>query len=77
MENFDFELAWRITSYKVTVVKNGREVSSATNAGAQFSESLKNTIRSSGSGTTFEFTEIKAQSIAGVKNLENITVRIR
>ncbi|HOF15658.1 MAG TPA: gliding motility protein GldM [Bacteroidales bacterium] len=77
MENFDFELAWRITSYKVTVVKNGREVSSATNAGAQFSESLKNTIRASGSGTTFEFTEIRAQSIAGVKNLENITVRIR
>lgn len=77
MENFDFALAWRITSYKITVVKNGREVSSNTIAGAQFSESLKNTIRSSGSGTTFEFTEIKAQSIAGVKNLENITVRIR
>ena len=66
MENFDFELAWRITSYKVTVVKTDVKFP-ATNAGAQFSESLKNTIRSSGSGTTFEFTEIKAQSIAGVK----------
>ncbi len=77
MENFDFALAWRITSYKVTVVKNGREVSSTTNAGAQFTESLKGTIRAATAGTTFEFTEIKAQSIAGVKNLENITVRVR
>lgn len=77
MENFDFELPWRITSYRITVVKNGREVASKTNSGSQFSSDIQNTIRSATSGTTFEFTEIKAQSIAGVKNLENITVRIR
>jgi gliding motility-associated protein GldM len=77
MENFDFALPWRITSYRITVVKNGREVASKTNSGSQFSAEIQNAIRSATSGTTFEFTEIKAQSIAGVKNLDNITVRIR
>lgn len=77
MENFDFSLAWRITSYKVTVVKNGREVSANTNQGAQFSSQLQGAIRSATAGTTFEFSEIKASSIAGAKNLETIIVRIK
>ena len=77
MENFDFSLAWRVTSYKVTVVQNGREVSSRTNQGAQFSSQLQGAIRSARAGTSFEFSEIKASSIAGAKNLETIVVRIR
>lgn len=77
MENFDFSLAWKITKYKLAVVKNGREVSSRTYTGAQFPSELQNTIRSATSGTSFEFTEITAQSIAGVKNLGGITVRIK
>ena len=77
MENFDFALPWKIVSYKVTVVKNGREVSSVTNGGAQFAPSVQSAINTSTAGTTFEFTEIKASSIAGVKNLDNIAVRIK
>jgi len=77
MENFDFALPWRITTYKVTVVKNGREVSSTTNSGSQFSSTIQSAISGATSGTTFEFTDIKASSIAGVKTLDNITVRIK
>lgn len=77
MENFDFALAWRVTSYRVTVVKNGREVASVVNSGPQFVGSVQNAVNSATPGTMFEFTEIKAQSIAGVKNLSNITVRVR
>ena len=54
-----------------------REVSSRTNQGAQFSSQLQGAIRSARAGTSFEFSEIKASSIAGAKNLETIVVRIR
>ncbi|NLJ82826.1 MAG: hypothetical protein GX330_06850, partial [Bacteroidales bacterium] len=77
MENFDFALAWRVTSYRVTVVKNGREVASVVNNGPQFVGSVQNAVNSATPGTVFEFTEIKARSIAGIKNLSNITVRVR
>lgn len=77
MENFDFALAWRITSYRVTVVKNGREVASVVNNGAQFIAQIQSAVNSATAGTQFEFSEIKAQSIAGVKNLDGIAVRVR
>ena len=69
---------WEILSYKVTFVSNGKEDVPIMVTGSQFTEQIKSRIQSASSGTIIEFSDIKVQSIAGIRDIGRVlSVRIR
>jgi len=72
------EIVWNVVSYKVTFVVNGKEDAPILVTGAEFTEKIKNRIQSASSGTIIEFSDIKIESIAGIRNVVKIfMVRIQ
>ena len=76
--DFNYGLRWEVLSYKVTFIINGDEKAPIMVNGARFSELVLNKIQNAPSGTIIEFSEIKIQSTAGIRNILNpIVVRIQ
>jgi gliding motility-associated protein GldM len=76
--DFNYELPWKVVSYKVTFVKNGIEAAPITVNGAGFNDQVKSSIQSSSSGMIIEFSEIKISSLAGTRNIQKpIVIRVR
>ena len=72
------EIQWNVLSYKVTFVTNGRESAPITVKGERFSEQVIAKIKSAPSGTIIEISEIRIQSIVGMKTIVRpIVIRIR
>jgi gliding motility-associated protein GldM len=76
-DDFAYDLRWSITSYRVTFIIRGIEDPPMACSGGQFSEAVKAKINKAGINTVIQFSEIRATSIAGSRNLRDITVRIR
>ena len=76
--DFNFDLRWEVVSYKVIFIINGDEEAPIMVNGARFSELVLNKIKDAPSGTMIEFSEIKIQSTAGMRNItKTFVVRIR
>jgi len=76
--DFNYGLRWEVLSYKVTFIRNGTEEPPIAVQGPRFSEDVLNKIQNAPSGTIIEFSEIKIQSTAGIRNILNpIVVRIK
>jgi len=72
------EIKWTVLSYQVTFVVNGKEEAPIRVTGAEFTDQIKNRIKSASSGTVIEFTDIKTQSIVGTQIVvQPLIVRIR
>lgn len=76
-EDFAYELRWTISSYRVTFVTKGVEDPPIACAGGGFSEAVKSKIQKAGPNTIIQFTDIKANSIAGTRTLRDLMIRIK
>jgi len=78
MPQYFDEIKWSVLSYQVTFVVNGKEEAPIRVTGAEFTDQIKNRIKSASSGTVIEFTDIKTQSIVGTQIVvQPLIVRIR
>jgi gliding motility-associated protein GldM len=76
--DFNYELRWSVLSYKVTFIINGIEEPPVNITGPHFTDQVKSRIRSASSGTLFEISEVRIQSIAGTRNIQKtLSIRIR
>ena len=76
--DFNYHLRWEVLSYKVTFIINGDEEAPIMVSGARFSELVLNKIKDAPSGTIIEFSDIRIQSIAGMRDIQKmIVVRIQ
>ena len=74
---FNYDLPWKVSSYKVTFTINEIAEEPITVEGAKFSEEVINKIKDAPHGTIVEFSQIKVQSIAGRFDIRKaITIRI-
>ena len=72
--DFNFTLQWRVLSYDVTFIINGIVEPPITVQGPRFNEQVLNKIQEAPSGTVIEFSDIKIQSIAGMRDVQKLIV---
>ena len=72
--DFNFDLRWEVVSYKVIFIINGDEEAPISVSGARFSELVLNKIKDAPSGAIIEFSDIRIQSIAGMRDMQKIFV---
>lgn len=75
--DFVYDLRWSITSYRVIFTVRGFEETPIPISGPRFSDELIRKINAAPAGAVITFTDIKASSSAGQRNLPEISVRIR
>ncbi|MBP5711216.1 MAG: gliding motility protein GldM [Bacteroidales bacterium] len=76
-DDFAYDLKWKIVSYRVTFVVRGNEDPPIACSGGAFSEAVKSKINSASANTIVQFTDIRAESIAGKRTLRDLMVRIK
>ncbi|MBO7445056.1 MAG: gliding motility protein GldM [Bacteroidales bacterium] len=76
-EDFVYELKWNVTSYQVIFVSKGMEDPAISCQGGALSEAVKAKINKAPANTVIYFTNIKVNSAAGPRTLDEFSVRIR
>jgi len=76
-EDFVYELKWNVTSYQVIFVSKNMEDPAISCQGGALSEAVKAKINKATAGTVIYFTNIKVNSAAGPRTLDEFSVRIR
>ncbi|MDL2309281.1 gliding motility protein GldM [Bacteroidales bacterium OttesenSCG-928-B11] len=76
-EDFVYDLRWKVLSYRVLFVIKGIEEAPIIVNGPAFNDQLRNKINSAPAGTTIFFTDIRVQSPAGDRSLQEISIRLR
>jgi hypothetical protein len=65
MENFDFELYFKVTKFRMTLIKKGRDPIELDSRSNLITDQMKQAIRGSGPGSKVYFEYIKASGPDG------------
>ena len=76
-KDFDYELLWKVMSYKITFYKGDVEEAPITVKGPRFPENIVRKIQNAPKGTIMEISDIRVQSPAGQRTLREFTVTIK
>ncbi|MBQ5533341.1 MAG: hypothetical protein IIU04_07315 [Bacteroidales bacterium] len=76
-KDFDYELLWKVMSYKITFYKGDVEEAPIMVKGPRFPENIVRKIQNAPKGTIMEISEIRVQSPAGQRTLREFTVTIK